>query len=270
MRQMVWGATSGTTLLGRVLLGAAAIAIWTSPGVGQVAQGEAVEIPLTVEEGRLVITAQGPDGSEHSFVLGLGMNMLTESGARRLGGTASSLTLGGVTVNLEEAVTVPDAHLTLAGVTPAGVIGGGALNRFDILIDVESGRLLLKPAGRAVRWPRVSLSSPVSVDVFHDVLIRVDVEVGGQVVKGLLDLVEPRVAVNAPLSSTVDANTGTFTSFRMGYSGWTDLPAEVSDSPVFGRWAPVDQGFVIIGASLTYDCVLAVSWAHAELRTCLQ
>jgi len=30
-------------------------------------------------------------------------------------------------------------------------------------------------------------------------------------------------------------------SFRMGYTGWTDLPAEVTESRVFQGWDPTEM-----------------------------
>jgi hypothetical protein len=126
---------------------------------------------------------------------------------------------------------------------------------------------VLKPVGRAVRWDGVPLSSPVSVQVFHDLLIRADVDFGGEVVGGLLDLTRPEMQVGDALAGPVA--DGTVASFRMGYGGWTDIPAAVVDSPVFGRW-DADERFVIVGAAIAHDCALAISWYHSEIRTCLK
>ena len=35
-------------------------------------------------------------------------------------------------------------------------------------------------------------------------------------------------------------------------------------------WDPQNNGFVVIGAPIAYDCAVAISWFHSELRTCLQ
>ena len=48
------------------------------------------------------------------------------------------------------------------------------------------------------------------------------------------------------------------------------MRVEVTDSPIFQGWDPQGDGFVIVGASVAYDCAIAISWAHAELRTCIR
>lgn len=235
------------------------------------AQTESIEIPLRMEGGRLLVTADGPHGEQHDFVLGLARNAVSQSGLDRLGPALSAMSLGGVRIDLEGAPTVPDAELKVAGgPTPMGVIGGEALHPFDVLIDVPGGRLVLKRSGRSVRWDGVSLSSPVTTQVFHDALMRVDVEVGGNVFGGLLDFVQPTMGVNEPLRSQLEEDATRMSSFRMGYSGWEDLPAAVTDDPLFRGWDPDGNGFVVVGAAVAAECVIAVSWRHAELRTCLR
>ncbi len=170
----------------------------------------------------------------------------------------------------EQAFTVPDEELAISGTVPAGVLGGMTLNKFDVLIDVPNQRLVLKPIGRSVRWDGVTLSNPVRLTLFHGVLARVDVEVGGQVFGGLLDLAAPHMAVNEPVRTATQFSGDRLDSFRMGYSGWPDLAVVVTDSPTFQGWDPEGRGFVIIGAPVAYECAIAISWAHAELRTCIQ
>lgn len=228
-------------------------------------QADPIELPLRIEDGRILVLAEHPHGGSYEFVLGLGMNAITDVTAAELGRAASALDLGGIRVDLEGAQTV-DASM-LGGAS--GVIGGEALHRYDILIDVPGGRLLLKPAGRAVRWDGVSLSSPVSTQVFHDALMRIDTEVDGKLVGGLMDFVNPKLSVNEPLRGALDDDGETMGLFRMGYGSWSDVPARVIESPVFGAWDPDGNGFVIIGSSVAHDCVFAVSWTHTEVRTCL-
>lgn len=223
-----------------------------------------IEVPLRIEEGRLLVTATGPDGRGHDLVLGLGPTLFTESGATRLGSGLDALMLEGVPVETEGYQTVPDAYLH--GSDAVGVLGGHTLNGYDVLIDAPNGRLVLKPVGRAVRWDGTALSSPVSVQVFHDLLIRADVDFGGEVVGGLLDLTRPEMQVGQALAAPVF--DGAVRRFRMGYGGWSDLPAAVVDSPVFRRW-DAQERFVIVGAAVAYDCAIAISWYHSEIRTCL-
>jgi hypothetical protein len=236
----------------------------------QTAERGVVEIPLRVEDGRLVVGVSGPEGATHDFVLGLAMASLSESGAARLGSARTSLTLGDVPVALENAATVPDSILGLGSEGPVGVLGGETLNGHDILIDAAGGRLVLKPLARSVRWDGVALSNPVPIRVFHDVLIRVDIEVAGKLFGALMDLSPSRLEVNEGLSTAAGLSGPRVDSFRMGYSGWPSLPVEVVDSPVFRGWDPDGHGFAVIGAVVAYDCALAISWYHQEMRTCLR
>ncbi len=187
-----------------------------------------------------------------------------------MGEGISSLTLGGVPVEAEQAFTVPDEELAISGTVPAGVLGGMTLNKFDVLIDAPNQRLVLKPIGRSVSWDGVTLSRPVRLMLFHEVLARVDVEVGGKLFGGLLDLAAPHMAVNEPVRTASQFSGDRLDSFRMGYAGWPDLPVVVTDSPIFQGWDPNGKGFVIIGAPVAYECAIAISWAHAELRTCIR
>jgi hypothetical protein len=243
---------------------AAALLMCASPAAAQDPAPEAIEIPLRMEAGRMLVTAEAPDGRTFDFVLGVGMALITESGASRLGDARGSLTLGGVTVDIEGAQTVPDVYLSDSDAV--GVLGGKTLNRHDVLIDAPNGRLVLKPVGRAVRWPGVALSGPVPLQVFHDVMLRADVDFGGELVGGHIDLARPEHQVGDALAPHV--TDGAVDTFRVGYGSWFDAPAVVVDDRVFGRWDPDGQGFVFIGATLAHDCAIAISWYHAELRTC--
>jgi hypothetical protein len=248
------------------MLSVVSMVLWAWPIAAQNGLPEAVEVPLRVEDGRLIVTAVNTNGTEYDFVLGLGLTLFTESGSARLGDDVDALTLAGVPVQTEGSMTVPNAYLP--GSDAVGVLGGATLNGYDILIDAPNERLILKPIGRAVRWDGVSLSGPTPIRIFHDVLIRAEVDFGGKLVGGLIDLTKPGFDVNTPLGSTI--SDGTVASFRMGYGSWSDQPAQVVESPVFGGWDPEGLGFAIIGASVAYDCALAISWYHAELRTCLR
>jgi len=246
-------------------LGLPCLAVAQDPAAGAGSGRAAIEVPLRVDGGRLIVTAQDDAGGRYDFVLGLGPMLLTTTGAERIGGAIDRLTLGGAPIATERVQTVPDRYL--AGTTALGVIGGETLHGFDLLIDAPGGRLVMKPVGRSVRWDGVTLSSPVRLQVFHDVLLRADVDFGGHVVGGLLDLAQPHLEVNDALGPEVEADA--VKTFRMGYRAWTDLPARVTDSPTLRAWDRAGDGFVIVGAPIAYDCAIAVSWVHAELRTCL-
>ena len=144
-----------------------------------------------------------------------------------------------------------------------------------VFLVFVSGRAVAQgPAGDVIDVPieevivvgtrtvgRVATDSPVPVDAFNsDAFDRT----GATEVGRALQLLAPSFNFS---SSTI--SDGTVSSFRMGYGSWSDQPAQVVDSPVFGGWDPEGLGFAIIGASVAYDCALAISWYHAELRTCL-
>lgn len=207
----------------RKWLMAIACAVAGTTMAAQVGGSAPVEIPLRVEQGRLTVSVDVAGGQSLSFLVSLGSSMLSKTGAARIGGRVASLTMGGVPVNTEGIATVPDAQLALGGVTPAGVIGAETLSRYDVLIDVPGKRLVLKPVGRTVRWDGVKLSSPVTVAVYHDVLMRADVEVNGELYGGLLDLATPELVVNTGVK-TRSKIAGSTTSFRMGYGSYPDLP----------------------------------------------
>lgn len=251
----------------RVWMCGAVFLCWTGTLSAQALEGP-VEIPLRLEAGRMIVTVDAPGGATYDFVLGLGETVITEAGAQRLGTAVDQLTLGGVPVDVEHLVTAPAVSVGLEGKKAIGVIGGLTLNKYDALIDVPNARLVLKPVGRSVRWEGVPLTNPVFIEIFHEYLIRVDVEAGGTVLKGLLDLSGATMEVNEPLRSALRRDGTTLGTFRMGYGTWTDLPAAVTDSPIFGRWTGPDTGFVIVGSPVAHDCAIAISWFHSEMRTC--
>lgn len=252
--------------LGRVL----AVMIMSGAVVGAQGVAEPIEVPLRIQDGRLVVPVDAPGGKTLSFGLNLGMGMLSETGAARIGEATSSLTMGGVPVYTEGIQTVPDAELAQGGTLLDGLIGGQTLNRFDILIDVPNARLVLKPVGRTVRWDGVKLSGAVPIAIYHDVLARADVEVNGQLYGGLLDLASPELVINQPVSTKSKVGGDRIDSFRMGYGSYANVPAAVRDLPLFQGWDPDGSGFVVIGAAITYDCALAISWVHQEIRTCVR
>ncbi len=238
--------------------------------IGQQDTGDQIVIPLSVEGGRLRVPVQGPDGAVYNFTVNLGMTMLSESGAARIGDDLHGLTLGGSAVDTEEILTVPDGELAIDGMVFDGVIGAQNLNSFDILIDVPGGRLVLKPIGRSVQWEGVPLTNAVPLRVYHGLLLSVDVELEGMVFGGVLDLGPSTIIISEAARAKSGAEGDRVATFRMGYRTFTDVPIRVEELAIFQGWDPEGKGFVVIGAPVTYDCAIAISWAHAEMRTCLR
>ena len=241
---------------------------WVSPLSAQHQAADPIEIPLRVEDGRLMVSVDAPGGKQFDFILTLGMSMLTEAGAAGIGDAKDALTLGGVPFSTEGLQRVPNEYLAVDGKVPAGVVGSMTLNAFDILIDVPGERLVLRQVGRSVTWPGMSLSNPVPLLVFHGALASLDVEVEGEVYRGLLDFQYPELVVNEPVKSKSNLSGDTVPSYRMGYVSYSDLPFQVRDLPLFQGWDPEGKGFVVVGAAAAYDCAIAVSFAHQEMRTC--
>ena len=253
----------------KILVLAGLLACGASAALAQ-STGNQIEIPLRVEGGRLLVPVQGPGGAVYNFTLNLGMTMLSESGATRIGDDLNGLTLGDAPVITEDIATVPDEELAVDGMVFDGVIGSQTLNSFDILIDVPGGRLVLKPIGRSVRWEGMALSNAVPLRVYHGLLLGVDVELEGTVFGGVLDLGPSTLIINEAARAKSGLEGDHVAKFRMGYGTFPDVPVRMRELAIFKGWDPDNNGFVVIGAPVTYDCAIAISWTHAEMRTCLR
>lgn len=230
---------------------------------------EATEIPVRVDGGRLIVEVEDGSGQSHDFILGVGYASIATSMADRLG--AAELSLGGIAFSIADHERVPDDSFAHEGMAqPVGVLGGAALNDYDVLIDVAGGRMLVKPSGRSVRWPGESLSNPVSVQILHGYLVRVNVQVGETVADALLDLKDPHVQLSPPVGEAEGVGDGSIDSFRMGYSGWPSLPVKVGTTPTVLGWGGDKRAFAVVGAAVAIDCALAISWRHQEIRTCIR
>lgn len=240
------------------------------PLAAQAAAGGPIEIPLRKQGGRLVVPVRTAGGAELSFVLSTGtaVTVLSESGARRAGKDAQ-LTLSGLPVPMTHSETVPDASLTVDGKVLDGMIGVNTLNRFDMLVDAPGGRLVLKPTGRSVSWEGLALSEPVRLRVLHGVVLSLDVELNGRPYPAMLDLGTNRVLANERAIAEAGVKGGR-ARVRVGGVTIADAPVAVSDHPVIQRFSPNGDGFVLVGAPVALDCVIAVSWVHRELRTCVR
>ncbi|NIR80503.1 MAG: hypothetical protein GWO00_19720, partial [Gemmatimonadetes bacterium] len=230
---------------------------------------DAVEVSLRTRGGVLVVPVMASDGTELAFALSTGSTgtVASESGRARIG-EGGTLTLGGLPVPTESIHTVPDERLTVEGTLLDGMVGANMLNGFDILVDVPGGRLALRPVGRSPEWEGAGLGEPVLLRVYHGIVLGLDVEVNGTGYPAMLDLGTPSLLINERVKEEAGVEGGRARSVRVGAATFTDLPAELSDHPVFHRFSPAGDGFVIVGAAVALDCALSISWVHRELRTC--
>lgn len=228
-----------------------------------------VEIPLSVQAGRLVIPVQAADGTPLRFLVSLGsaVTVLSESGAAKVGEGVP--TMGGLALNMEGSRTLPDASLTVDGVVMDGLVSSSTLNEFDILFDVPGGRMVLKPFGRQVSWPGVELSDPVTLRIYHGLVVALDVEVEGTPYPAMLELGAPALLVNEAVLSENHITDGR-AALTLGSVTLAGVPIEKSDHPSIERFSPNGDGFVIVGAAAARDCAMALSWVHRELRTCVR
>ncbi len=249
------------------------LAMWVlvagGPVAAQIQGDEPIEIPLRVDGGRLLVPVHAPGGAEFEFVLSLANpTVLSESTAARLG-DHPGLTMGGVPLQMEGSVTLPDAELTSDGTQIVGMVGPTTLNQFDVLVDVPGGRLVLKPIGPRVAWEGMTMSDPIRVRVMHGVLMAMDVELNGREYGAMLDLGVGTLVINEPVRTKMHMDADDEASLKLGGRTFSDLPVRTLDLPLFRGWDPDGEGFVVVGAPLAYDCAISISWVHREIRTCL-
>ena len=264
-------------VLGRIISGLVAAAMWATPvvpaplqGQSTVATGGAVEVPLRVDAaGRLVVPVQTADGRTLSFAVST-MVPTTMVAASLAGDDASALGLR--LDGLDQALTVEpvaDAALVIDGHRVDGFLGLSALGDFDVLLDAPNGRMVIRPIGRTVEWSGVEMSEPTRLNVFHGVALRLDIEVDGQPFGATLDLANPLNQANPGAAHAAGLSTGTPASVT---ASGIDRPLAfaVGDTPVLERWDPDGAGFVSLGAPFAAGCALSLSWFHQEMRTCVR
>jgi hypothetical protein len=236
--------------------------------LGQTPSKAPVEVPLSLREGHMVVPVSAPDGTRLNFLVSTGtaVTVLSESAATRIG--VGAPTLGGVTLDMEGHQTLPDARLTFGAFKADGMVGNNTLNQFDNLFDVPGGRLVLKPFGRAVEWPGMTLSDPIRLRILHGVVPTLDVEVNGTTFAAFLELGAQKLLVNQAVLDQARVAGGT-AALALGASAFHDVPIELSDNPIIARFTAPENGFVIVGAPLVWHCAVSVSWVHQELRTCV-
>jgi hypothetical protein len=255
----------------RLLAAIALLALAGSAAAAQTMTNQGpVEVPLRLAGGRLLVPIEGPDGTELQFALSTGtpVTVLSASTAARLSDGAK-LTVGGVALDLESSQTVPDKDLMTDGIAIDGMIGSNLLNQFDELIDVPRGRLVLKQAGRSVEWDGMTLSDPVRLRVYHGIVLGLEVEMNGTEYGAMLDLGTPAIIVNPDAKNAMQIADSDVATMRLGEATFSKIPVQVRDLDIFRRWRPDGGGFVLVGAAITQDCAISISWIHSELRTCV-
>jgi hypothetical protein len=150
------------------------------------------------------------------------------------------------------------------------MIAPNMLNEFDVLVDVPGGRLVLKPFGRSVEWPGMTMSEPVSLRIFHGIVLSLDIELNGEAYGAMLDLGTTRLLVNEGLGVAAGVDAEDVITLGAGGATFPDMSVSVVDLDVLNRFDPDGKGFAIVGAPLAYDCAISISWVHRELRTCVR
>jgi hypothetical protein len=258
------------TMTTKVALTVAALSACILPAPALQAQGRTpVEVPLSTRDGRMVVPVNTADGAELTFLVSTGsaVTVLSETGHQRIGDQAVSL--GGLPVNMQGRQTVSDADLTVNGVVMDGLVSSNTLNEFDVLFDVPGGRLVLKPFGRSVEWPGMTLSDPTRLRIYHGTVISLDVEINGTVYPAMLELGSAALLVNQAVLQE-NGIAGETADLRLASSDFLGVPVRLSDHPVIDRFSPNGDGFVLVGTPPALECVVAVSWVHRELRTCVR
>jgi len=231
--------------------------------------GTAVEVPLRVMDGKLLVPVDVGIGHPVDFIIssGSGVTVLTEMAVEHLG-EDPLLMMGGLTVPVDDIATVPDEQIAIEGATVAGMIGANMLNQYDVLFDVPGGRMLLKTPGREVSWEGVALSDPMRVRVLHGIVLSFDVSLNGHEYPATMDLGTPMIVATKGVQTDLGIADKDVASLTLGGNTLADMPVNVLEMAMLRRWAPNNEGFVLVGAPIAYDCALSISWAHAEVRTC--
>ena len=249
--------------------------LWTLVGVAATGvsaqERKSVEVPLRLEAGRLIVPVESVDGEVMDFMVtnGQGLTLLSQSLVDRLG-PKPSLTLGGVQIPTEETVVVAEERFREDGVAFQGIVGANTLNQFDVLFDVPGGRLVLQDVAGRVEWPGVALSEPMPMQVYHGVALAMNALVNGTSYRASLDLGRKASFANQSLASAEQFESGGTVHIRIAGVDRADHPVEVRELDIFQRWSPDGSPFLLLGVPLMEDCVLSISWAHQEIRTCAQ
>ncbi len=233
--------------------------------------GDLVEVPLRTHEGRLTVPVETEDGTTLEFILSTG-NMVTvfsKSGEARVGD--SELFLAGLPISTKRSQTIDDSSLTIAdGTVIDGILSADFLTQFDVLIDAPAGRLVLRKPGRTVKWDGVTLSSPIRLRLLHGAIITFNVELNGHTYPAMLDTGTRSVVVNESVKTEASLDDEGVATLKVGNTTLAERRTTVNDLPIFSRFSPNGDGFVLVGAPLALDCVISISYVRQELRTCVR
>ena len=234
------------------------------------AQTTATEVPLEWVDGFLVVPVSGGEAGVARFAISTGAarTVLTESGASRLG-RQPVLELGGHAISTDDLSVVPDERLRAGSTVLDGMIGASTLSDFDLLVDVPGARLVLQSFGRSVSFDGVRLSDPVRLNVMHGVALLFDIELEGRSYPAMLDLGSPATVVSEGVVSDLGLDGEETRALRLGAMTVPELAVQHRALEVFEMWAPNGEGVVVLGTGFLRECPVAISYVHAELRTCV-
>ena len=232
--------------------------------------GDPIVVPVSLHAGRLVLPIDGPGGHGVEFGLSLGSVTVVSESLAAHAADGVELLLGGIPVPIADAPAIPDDRLLFDGKQLHGLIGPDMLNDFDVLLDVPGERMVLKEIGREVSWPDMELSDPVRLQVYHGRVFAMMAELNGTEYRATLELGAPALIVNPAVKEQLGLGESAAATLRVAGAAQPGLPVVVQESEILERWDPDGAGFVIVGAPIAYDCAIAVSWVHREMRTCVR
>lgn len=257
-------------VLGLASVGMLAV-IGTTPLSASAQDVEAMEVPLRVEDDRLIVPVDIGNGVEVDFVLSTGnaVTVLSQAFVDNHG-VDGDFWLGDVEVDMDNYATVPHADLNPDDGMVVGIIGANTLNEFDLLIDAPNQRAVLQTVGREVSWEGVELGEPIRLRVYHGLLLGLDLDVVGHAVGAMIDTGTGRVVGNPATGQLLGIDTGEQGSTTLTWPNGVqrDARVHVRDLPLFERWDPNGNGFLLLGGSLAFDCAMSFSWVHREMRMC--
>ncbi|MEM7414567.1 MAG: hypothetical protein AAF389_03660 [Gemmatimonadota bacterium] len=244
-------------------------AVVVTPSAAQ--DAESMEIPMRIEDDRILVPVEIGHGVEVDFILSTG-NAVTVLNQAFIDnhGADGDFWLGDVELNMDHYATVSNAELNPDGGMIVGIVGANTLNEFDLLIDPLNDRVVLQTVGRAVEWDGVELGDPTRLRVYHGIMLGLDVDLVGRSFPAMIDTGTGRVVGSPAVGDALGIPLGEQGSSTIEWASGeaTDVRVHIRDLSLFDRWDPEGKGFLILGSSLAYDCALSISWLHREMRRC--